>query len=117
MERHPDESMIYKSYLEIRLFAVHKKFRHNLDENGVLYSYDFFFQLMCKVWEISSWHVSFKGIFLASNSNGHKLYTDFGFSEITEYILPSEEHKLDIENCTILAIDNNDELIDKLFGI
>lgn len=105
----------YISGVEIRLFAIHDKFRGIKDEYGTLYSHIFFAILLQDLWTAAISVISFKMIFLQANEMGKSLYQDFGFIEVTDYIAPTEDDKIDVDDCIPMICEISDELMYKIF--
>lgn len=113
-----DDTIInkYLTSLEIRLFAIRNDFRGKRDRDNILYSNIFFKLLLDKIYEISTKIVSFKSIFLLANEFGKGVYSKFGFIEISDYIIPSEEDKVDIKGCVPMLCLIDDDLLYKLYS-
>ncbi|SEL96992.1 hypothetical protein SAMN04487770_12228 [Butyrivibrio sp. ob235] len=95
----------YLSCAEIRLFAVAKALRGDeaVDIDGVRYSYKVFQALMQELFYIATSTIGFCAVTLNSNDDGLDLYTKFGFVHSEDYLLPEDEEKIDIEDCTPLV--------------
>lgn len=105
----------YISGVEIRLFAINEKFRGVKNELGILYSHIFFAILLQDLWSAATSVISFKMIFLQSNELGRSLYKKFGFVEVAEYLAPTEDDKIEIEDCVPMLCEISDELMYKAF--
>lgn len=105
----------YISGAEIRLFAIHKHFRGVADEDGVKYSHIFFAILLQDMWSAATTKISFKMIFLQANDIGKSLYEEFGFVEVSDYIAPTEDEKIEIEDCIPMLCEITDEMMYLIF--
>ncbi|QFJ53928.1 hypothetical protein [Pseudobutyrivibrio xylanivorans] len=94
----------YLSCVEIRMFAVSRRLRGDgvTDVDGIRYSYKVFQSLMQELYYMSTNSIGFCAVTLNANDKGLKLYIKFGFVKTDEYILPNEEEKLNIKDCTPL---------------
>lgn len=113
-----EEKSRYLSCAEIRLFAVSKALRGSeaVDSDGVRYSYKIFQSLMQELYYISTHVIGFTAVMLNANDKGLSLYKKFGFFEISEYISPEDEDKLDIEGCKALMFSlKSSDVLEKLF--
>ena len=81
------------------------------DENGVKYSHVFFALLLQELWLTATTKISFKAIFLQSNNEGKKLYEEFGFVEIDNYVAPTVDDKIEIDDCVPMLCLISDDLM------
>ena len=100
---------------EIRLFAISHVMRKRHDQT-ITWSDDMFKSLLQMLYVMSTKTIGFKGIFLNSNEFGYSLYKRNGFTEISDYIVPDEDDKLEIENCTPLLLLINDEMLYDIYS-
>ncbi len=108
----------YLSCVEIRMFAVSRHLRGDgvTDVDGVRYSYKVFQSLMQELYVMSTRTIGFCAVTLNANDKGLKLYTKFGFVKTDEYILPEEEEKINIAECTPLIFSLiTEDAITKIF--
>ena len=59
--------------------------------------------------------IGFKAIFLNANHEGRRLYKSAGFEEVSGFVSPTVEDKIDLEETTPMILMINDEFIDKVF--
>lgn len=105
----------YISGMEIRLFAIDKHFRGVTDENGVKYSHMFFALLLQDLWSVATKKISFKMIFIQANLVGKSLYEDFGFIEVSDYIAPTEDKEIEVDNCIPMLCEITTEMMYLIF--
>lgn len=111
-----DNTNKYLACAEIRMFAIDRRLRKAGDTTRD-YSNQIFNLLLMNLYHMSTHTIGFKAIFLNANHAGEKLYSNNGFVEITDFISPDEEDKLDIEGTTpMLLMINNEDYIDQVFG-
>jgi hypothetical protein len=109
------DNYAYISGVEIRLFAIDRHFRDAADETGVKYSHVFFALLLQDLWSAATTKISFKIIFLQSNLVGKSLYEDFGFVEVSDYIAPTEDDKIEVHDCIPMLCEITDEMMYQIF--
>ena len=102
-----------KKYLqcaEIRMFAIAKQLRGHKDPT-CNFSRDIFYSFLQNMYIMSMTVIGFKAIFLNSNHEGYHLYKECGFDEITDYIPPEDDDKIEIDDCTPLLLVMNEDAI------
>lgn len=105
----------YLPCVEVRLFAIAQQLRKHHD-SSVEWSDTIFKTLLQNLYCMSTKVIGFKAIFLNANHEGYGLYINNGFVEITDYIKPEEDEKIDIEDCTPLLLIINDEMLYNIFS-
>jgi hypothetical protein len=65
---------------------------------------------------MSTHNIGFRAIYLNSNDEGYKLYRKCGFEEVSDYLTPDVEDKLNIEGTKPLLLSINDEITDLIFS-
>lgn len=105
----------YLNCAEIRMFAIAKQLRKRHDTT-IEWSTIIFKSLLQMLYEMSTSVIGFKAIFLNSNKDGYHLYKECGFEEITDFISPQEDEKVDIEECTPLLLIINDDMLYDIFS-
>jgi len=79
------------SCLEIKYFAIHKRFRGAKDKNYNRFSFKFFNILLQNLYIMSMRVIGFKMLFLRSNIEGMPLYSSAGFKSLVDYIIPYDK--------------------------
>lgn len=105
----------YLSCAEIRMFAIHKTLRKRHDIT-IKYSEMIFTKALQNLYYMSTHQIGFRAIFLNSNEDGYQLYKDCGFLEVSGYLTPDSEDKLNIEGTTPMLLFINDDITDLLFS-
>ena len=105
----------YLPCAEIRLFAIAQQLRKHHD-SSIEWSDTIFKTLLQNLYEMSTKVIGFKAIFLNANHDGYDLYIKNGFDEITDFIKPETDEKIDIEDCTPLLLIINDEMLYSIFS-
>lgn len=114
LSRHEDIHS-YISGVEIKLFAIDRHFRGKTNKDGVKYSHVFFAILLQDLWSIAMSQISFKMIFLQSNTLGMSLYKKFGFIEVNGYVSPTDDDKIDVDDCVPMLCEITDEIMYMIF--
>ena len=109
-----DKENRYLSCAEIRVFAIAKQLRKRHDTT-IKYSDLIFKMVLQNLYELSTSVIGFKAIFLNANHEGKHLYSDNGFVEITEYIAPTDEKKMELANTTPMLLIIDDDMIYNIF--
>lgn len=116
LKRFEEGSVVqYLPCVEIRMFAIDRSLRKHGDPY-VNYSDIIFNLVLMNLWAMSVHMIGFKGIFLNANHEGERLYRNAGFEDVTEFVAPTEEDKIDIKGTTPMLLMINDEFIDKVFS-
>ena len=104
----------YLSCVEIRMFAIQRAFRKHGDPTRN-YSEIFFNLVLMNLYHMATHTIGFKAIFLNANHEGRRLYKSAGFEEVSGFVSPTVEDKIDLEETTPMILMINDEFIDKVF--
>lgn len=104
----------YLSCAEIRMFAIHRSLRKKHNPT-VEYSELIFTKGLQNLYYMSNHDIGFRAIFLNSNKDGYQLYKNSGFSEVSGYLTPDVEDKLNIEGTTPMLLFINESITDLLF--
>lgn len=86
---------------EIKYFAINQCFRGQKNITGNLYSEQFFKILLQDLYLMSVNTIGFSTIFLRANKNGIRLYSNCGFIDFNEYIIPFDEKA---DECTPMGV-------------
>lgn len=106
------DSNKYLHCCEIRLFAIAEQLKRRYSQDAE-WSDIIFKVLLQNLYEMSTRTIGFKGIFLNANDEGINLYKRNGFQEITSFVEPQEDDKIETEKCTpLLLIIDDDTLYD-----
>lgn len=104
----------YLSCAEIRMFSIASQLRKRHDPT-IHWSEIIFKVLLQNLYCMSTSVIGFHAVFLNANNNGYKLYVDCGFQEIDDYVIPQDDEKLDISECTPLLLIIDDNALYKMF--
>lgn len=110
-----DGEMHYLSCAEIRMFAVARALRRHGDPTNK-YSDAIFNLVLQNLYAMAVHNIGFRGIFLNANHEGERLYKDAGFNEVTSFIPPTAEDKVDIRDTKPMLIMINDDFIGRIFS-
>lgn len=105
---------LYLPCAEIRMFAIHQSLRKRHDIN-IKYSQILFRLVLQNLYYMSTHIIGFRAIFLNSNDQGYKLYSDCGFEDLKVFLAPEEEEKISIEGTKPMLLLINDNITDLLF--
>ncbi len=109
-----DDEHRYLPCVEIRMFAVAKQLRKKHDST-IPYSNIIFKMILQNLYEMSTKIIGFHAIFLNANQEGYQLYKENDFEEITQYIAPTDEEKLDITGTKPMLLLIDDEMLYNIF--
>ena len=113
------ESPMYLPCAEIKMFAVSRKLRGEgaVDEKGIRYSNILFSDLIIQLYLLATKTIAFSGIFLNSNADGYKLYTEHGFLPVNDYVTVDKEQEVCIDGCTPLLLSlTSEKALDVIFN-
>lgn len=105
----------YLSCVEIRMFAIHKILRKN-NNPAAQFSRILLTMVLQNLYIMSNHEIGFRAIFLNSNDEGYKLYKECGFADVTGYLTPDAEDKLNIEGTKPMLLFINEDITDVLFA-
>ena len=115
LKQEEDGEMQYLSCAEIRMFAVARALRRHGDPTNK-YSEAIFNLVLQNLYAMAVHKIGFRGIFLNANHEGERLYKEAGFSEVTDFIPPTSEDKLDISGTKPMLLMINDDFIGHIFS-
>lgn len=105
----------YLSCAEIRLFAIANQLRKRHD-NTISWSDTIFKIALQNLYQMSTSVIGFKAIFLNANHDGLQLYIDNGFDSISEYVIPQNDSKIELDECTPLLLMITSDTVYKIFS-
>lgn len=113
LHKNTKEHNVYTSSVEIKFFAIKKSYRGQLIDHNTRYSQLFFKILLQDLYLMSMSIIGFNMIFLQSNQEGVRLYSNCNFAKLDKFLdsvqLPEEDEKIEIEDCIPMGILLNDE--------